>query len=259
MSDNNKVVPISIIIAGIIISGSILHSRDVSWRASDRPEFNNTEEISGISSIRDNEPILGNPKADFIFIEYSDTECPFSLEFSREREKVMGAYGAEGRVAWVYRSVPTTNVTSLLKAISLECVAESQENYKYWNYLTRIQSMDILSPEDGTPQIEMLLDSAARENISPDSIEKCIENERHMHRVRENTKEALAEGAKSTPFTVILLPFEISTSKRAQITSSLADTPAEMVTIPAKSDRIFLNGFIPAELIGDVLDTLLSF
>lgn len=259
MINKDRIVPISIILAGIIISGSILHSRDISLPFLNRSEISTTESITGISPIKENEPVLGNPKARIIFIEYSDAECPFSSEFSREREKIMSSYGAEGKVAWIYRSTPAINVSSLLKAISLECVAEREEGYKFWTYLRRIENKNIISAEDGTPNIEPLIEAAIEEGIPPENVRECIENQHYIKKVRNNIKEAVAEGAESTPFTVILLPFEISPSQREQITSNIQDTQAGKVTIPTKSDRILLDGFIAAEEIGSIIETVLSF
>lgn len=255
---NDNLVTISIIIAGIIISGSILYSRDLSFDWNKNATEDEKEEITGISPVRENEPMLGDPEADILFIEYSDTECPFSSQFAKEREKIMSSFGSEGRVAWVYRAIPGGDRASIIKALSLECVSEDTENHKFWRYLRRVENKELSINEDGEPDIEILVTSAEKENIDPEKIRECIQNETYLEKVKRNLKEAVSEEATGTPFTVILLPEDLSSIKQQKINTDLKDIPANIITIPAKPDRIFLNGLLTADKIEKILDIILS-
>ncbi|MGM0482285.1 MAG: DsbA family protein [Patescibacteria group bacterium] len=254
---NDRLVTISIIIAGIIISGTLLYSRDFSF-GSDNEETRDEEEITGISPLRDNEPLLGDPKADILFIEYSDTECPFSSKFAKEREKIMSTYGTEGKVAWIYRTISGSNRTSTIKALSLECVSNSEENHKFWKYLRRIENKELNKDEKGGPSIDELISSAEKEGISAQDLKECVENKTYMEKIERNLQEVLSEEARSTPFTVMILPEKLSSFKQEKINSELQEMPANLVTIPRDPDRIFLNGFLEAEKIEKIIEIALS-
>ncbi|MGM0628967.1 MAG: DsbA family protein [Patescibacteria group bacterium] len=254
---NDNLVTISIIIAGIIISGSLLYTRDFSF-GSDNENTENQEEVTNIPSARENEPLLGNPNADIIFIEYSDTECPFSSQFAREREKIMSTYGAEGKIAWIYRAISGSNRTSAIKALSLECVSKNAENHKFWRYLRRIENKELEKDENGDPNIDALISSARKEGIPQKQLRECIKNETYLKNIKRNLKEALSEEARGTPFTVIILSEDLSSLEQKKINSEFQEIPADLITIPSEPNRIFLNGLLEAEKIKKIIDIALS-
>src|SRR3989344_9114839 len=98
-------VPIAIVIAGILIAGSLYYSSTKSPAkvTNTLPATNNDVEMRPISS---DDHILGNPNAEVIIVEYSDTECPFCKVFHATMRRVMDEYGKDGKVAWVYRHFP---------------------------------------------------------------------------------------------------------------------------------------------------------
>ncbi len=251
----NKLIPLSILVAGVIISGSILQSRDFSFNIFGGK--GEQKEITDISPVSPNEPILGNPEASVIFIEYSDTECPFCVAFSKEREKIMSLYGEEGSIAWVYRSVSIMGSVSMQKAMALECVAEENNDYKFWNYLRDIQDKNIINPNNEEIDTSLLVSPLERFDIPTKEIVKCIEEKRYSKKIRDNIKEAKAVGAEKTPFIVILLPEKISIIQEEEIKMSLREIPASLFTIPPEKDRLIINGAVPALNIAEIIEIIL--
>ncbi len=252
---NKRLIPISIIVAGLIVSGSILQSSDLSLNFFDRNE--KSQEVTGISPISPEEPILGNPEADIIIVEYSDTECSFCISFARERDRIMSFYGESGMVAWVYRTLPVLNSVSKKKAMALECVAEEHNDHVFWEYLRMIQETDITDPKNGGTDTELLKQPLKKIGVSTEFLSNCIEDERYKNKVQRNIQEAVASGAERTPFLIILLPERLSSSQEERIKETVRDIPADLVLIPSNSDRLLINGSVPAEIIKEVLNAIL--
>lgn len=254
---NDKLIPISIVIAVIIVLFSFIQVTDVSFNFLKKNQEANSEKIY-ISKVDPEEPVLGNPEASVIFIEYSDTECPFSLAFAKEREKIISLYAEAGQIAWVYRSLPLINDASFKKGLALECVAEENKNHIFWNYLLDIQDKNIFDPKDNSVSVEMLLEPLERDGILNDNLIDCIKDERYTDKLTNNIKEAVDSGAERTPFTVILHSNNISQSKEEKIKNEVVNLPEEILKIIPDSGQIILNGKIPFENLKNIVDILIA-
>ncbi len=254
---NDKLIPFSIVIAVIIILFSFVQATDFSLNFLKKNQEVKSETVH-ISKINPDEPILGNPEASIFFVEYSDTECPFSSAFAKERERIISLYGETGQIAWVYRSLPLINEASFKKGLALECVAEENKNYVFWNYLLDIQDKDISDPNSNSVSVEILLDPLKREDILTENLTNCINEERYTDKLTNNIKEALDSGAERTPFTVILFSNEISQSKENKIKDEVSNLPEKILRILPDSGQIILNGKIPFENLKNIIDILIS-
>jgi len=143
MNKNNSLgFSLTILISGIIIAGAIFISRTnfIGEFFNDRKETEFTEEAPKIQPITKDDHILGNPDADVIIIEYSDFECRFCKEFHTTMRRIMDDYGADGRVAWVYRQLPLDEIHINARRISLtsECIAKNGGNAKFWEFTNNV-------------------------------------------------------------------------------------------------------------------------
>jgi protein-disulfide isomerase len=116
-------VPIAIVIAGVLIAGSLYYSNIKVAK-----QVVNTAPTEAISmrAVSSDDHILGNPNADVVIVEYSDTECPFCKQFHTTLRRVMDEYGKDGKVAWVYRHFPIDQLHSKARkeAEATECANE---------------------------------------------------------------------------------------------------------------------------------------
>ncbi|MCX6736097.1 MAG: thioredoxin domain-containing protein [Candidatus Parcubacteria bacterium] len=87
--------------------------------------------------------ILGNPNADVKIITHADLECPFCKRFHATMEDVMKQYQAEGKVAWVIRHFPLTQLhdKAPLEAEASECANELGGNAKFWEYVSLLEKI----------------------------------------------------------------------------------------------------------------------
>jgi len=143
MNKNNSLgFTLTILISGIVIASAIYISRTnfVEEFLNNKNNTEFTEEEPKIQPITEDDHILGNPDADVIVIEYSDFECPYCQEFHTTMRRIMDDFGANGRVAWIYRQLPLdeVHVNSKRVALTSECVAKIGGNAKFWEFTNRI-------------------------------------------------------------------------------------------------------------------------
>ena len=144
---NPITIPIAIVIAGILVAGAIFlkgnSSEDV--RTPPAPKVAmpplpslDTITLKPIDEKRDH--IRGNPNADIVFVEFSDTECPFCKRFHATMQQILAEFGKSGKVAWVYRQFPIVQLHSKApkESEALECAAELGGNIKFWEYIDRV-------------------------------------------------------------------------------------------------------------------------
>lgn len=226
-------VPISIVIAGGLIAISLYVVNSGNTAATGGTPTVAEE----IREVQDNDHIRGNPNADIILVEYSDTECPFCKQFHETLKTVMEEYGADGKVAWVYRHfpIPSLHPKAPKQAEALECAAEQGGNEMFWKFTDMVyetteanNSLDIgvyNTPEDipvgqdGTPwytektprsatDAGQLSDFAQTLGMNVAQFEDCLKTGKYAERVNADQAEAVAAGGNGTPHSILIIDGE---------------------------------------------------
>ena len=104
MNENKLFVPISILVAGLVIAGAVFFTRDGSTPKAPGEETATTQ--VDVKPVDDSDHILGSSNAEITIVEYSDFECPYCSNFHKTMEQIMAEYKDSGKVAWVYRHFP---------------------------------------------------------------------------------------------------------------------------------------------------------
>jgi hypothetical protein len=111
-------LPLSIIIAALIIGGAVLYvgfspnsKKSPNEKSINQPNEKGlgrqTNETSGSLVSIDDDPILGNQDAPITIIEFSDYECPFcKRSFEEMLPQLKKEYIEKGKVRLVYRDFP---------------------------------------------------------------------------------------------------------------------------------------------------------
>lgn len=224
-------VPISIVIAGALIAGSLflVNSRAPSGPA--EPSQGAVEkEIRGVQA---DDHILGNQNADVVIVEFADTECPFCKIFHSTLHQIMTEYGSSGKVAWVYRHFPFEQIhpKALKEAEALECATEQGGNETFWKYADKLykttnsnNSLDIgvyNTPKeaplgaDGKPSYTekaprsasdagQLSDVAQQLDLDVPKFEACLASGKYAAHVQKDLAEAIAAGGQGTPYSIVI-------------------------------------------------------
>lgn len=159
-------------------------------------------ELDAIRALDDRDHIRGNRNAPVVFIEYADTECPFSKAFQPIMKKIVDEYAATGSVAWVYRHFPNDQIhpKARTESIALECAGQLGGNDVFWKYTDRI--FDV-TPSNNNLDFGELTRVALELGLDRQTFERCVADGKHAARIQRDSDEAVNSGAQGTPNTIV--------------------------------------------------------
>mgnify|MGYP003888295195 CR=1 FL=1 len=254
---NKLALPIAILIAGGLIAFSVFATRN-------KTEVPNLQQNEGseigvvdLRTIDSTDHILGSPNAPIIFVEYSDTECPFCKLFHETMNKLTDTYGKDGSVAWVYRNFPIVQLHAKApkEAEALECAAELGGNTAFWKYTNRIYSVtpanDGLDPSE-LPKIAEFV------GLDKTAFTTCLSSGRYTSKVASSVEEAVKAGARGTPYSVIVLKNKAGAEVKSFLESATIQLRLPPGTLGLSSDgkKIVVSGNMPYELLEQLVDLL---
>jgi len=200
-------IPISIVLAGVIIGGALIVAlRQSSGSAVRVLQPQGAEQSAGdleqMKPIAVDDHIRGDPNAPVKIVEYSDTECPFCKTFHSTLQKAVQEYGDD--VAWVYRHFPLDQLHSKARkeAVAFECAAEQGGNDAFWKYADRWFE---LTPSNNQTNIEAVLPQIAREiGLDGPTFASCLKSKKFDAHIEDNLQNATATGGNGTPWSIIV-------------------------------------------------------
>ena len=207
MNGSKLFIPISIVVAGLIIAGAVMFSGD---KEGGRNPVNNGDDTAAqadaaVNPVSDADHIMGSPDAEVIVVEYSDFECPFCARFHPTMEQIMSEYGESGKVAWVYRHFPLDQIHKDARpsAEASECVAELNGNDAFWEYMGKLF--------ENTPEslsTENLIANAIAVGVDEAAFNECVESGRHADTVDAMYQDGLgaaeADPQFGTPYSIVM-------------------------------------------------------
>jgi protein-disulfide isomerase len=232
------VLPITIVVAGVLIAGAVFL---VGQKSGTTPTPGN-----GAVSIRPYTPgvdhILGNPDAEIKVVEYMDLECPHCKIFNNTMHQIMDYYGASGKVAWVQRPLPLAQSHSKApkEAHAAECAAEQGGDTAYFAYTDAIFE---ITPSDNGLDLAVLPQLAQQIGLNVDTFNKCMSDNKFAEKITASYNEAIKGGAQGTPYTLLMVGTESVVlngaqpydSMRAAIDAVLQEPITPPTTTPSTS------------------------
>ena len=205
-------VPIAIIIAGGLIAGALYYSN---IKIANQPVKTATSQTgSGTINMRlvsADDHMLGNPNADVVIVEYSDTECPFCKQFHTTMQRVMNEYGKDGKVAWVYRHFPIDQLHSKARKESeaLECANELGGPSKFWEYTNMLYS---ITPSNNGLEPSELPKIAKNVGLNIQDFDTCLSSGKYAAKVEADYQDAVKAGGRCTPTSILISKDGIKTT-----------------------------------------------
>lgn len=202
MSENKLFVPISILVAGLIIAGAVFFTKD---NAPTTPDGETPVEQVEVKPVTDADHIMGSRDAEITIVEYSDFECPYCANFHKTMEQVMAEYSAGGKVAWVYRHFPLDQIHPEARpaAEASECVAELGGNDAFWNY-----SKLLFASAPSSLSTDNLKANALSIGIDETAYNTCVDEGRYKAKVEESYQGGLVLAKNDrnfgTPYSVVV-------------------------------------------------------
>ncbi|MCH7529839.1 thioredoxin domain-containing protein [Patescibacteria group bacterium] len=205
--NNTLLVPIAIVIAGIFIAGALLTTNNEKREGQIVKQSSQQALVGGtlkIPGVRANDHILGNPNADIVIVEYSDTECPFCKQFHSTMHQIIDEYGKDGTVAWVYRHFPLSQLhpKAPKEAEATECATEQGGNPAFWAYTDRLYE---ITPSNNGLDLSLLPVIAEYVGLDKAQFQECLDSDRYKEVVENHFNEAIAAGGRGTPFNIMII------------------------------------------------------
>lgn len=195
-------VPIAIVIAGGLIAGALYYSNTkTAKQVAQVPTV--PEQTFDMEPVSADDHIIGNPNADLVIVEYSDTECPYCKVFHQTMLRVMKEYGESGKVAWVYRHFPIDSLHEKARkeAEATECAAELGGEEKFWAYTNTLyattNSNDSLDPAE-LPKIAKVV------GLDVKAFNTCLSSGKYAEKVEAHYQDAVRAGGRGTPNSIIV-------------------------------------------------------
>lgn len=206
-------VPIAIVAAGLLIAAALYFALGNKAQAPAAPANGGEEPAAAVTvnvpGVQASDHILGNPDAEIVIIEYSDTECPFCKSHHESMHQVIDKYGADGKVAWVYRQLPLAQLHSKApaEAQATECAASLGGNEAFWAFTDKVYSE---TPSNDGLDLSKLPDFAEEVGLDKAAFEACLASDTGKDVIEKHLQEALAAtgGRIGTPHNVILFQGE---------------------------------------------------
>lgn len=143
---NSYIMPIAIIIAGVVIAGAVIYSKNPTSAPQDQTATTTPVVKDEVVTQKDAILAMGhqtgpaNPK--IIVAEFSDPECPYCVKFQTTMEEVMQKYGTN--VAWRFINFfpfdGRTDVHPLSRPLAqgAECAAKLGGEADFWKYMSLV-------------------------------------------------------------------------------------------------------------------------
>ena len=126
-------IPVAIILGGIIVAVAVYFSVA---RPAERSTSSGTGNPALVRPVGSSDHILGSPTAPVMIVEYSDFDCDYCKGFHDILHQVIASEGADGKVAWIFRQFPLTELhpNARKHAEAAECVAKVAGNDAFWKF-----------------------------------------------------------------------------------------------------------------------------
>lgn len=204
-------IPLAITFSGILIAGAIIFSDNTAVKvAAPEAQAPSREQVGAditvapldVLALKEDDHILGNPNANVVIIEWSDTECPFCKRFHETMNQVMSQYGKSGDVAWVYRHSPIDQLhpKARKEAEALECAGEQGGNDAFWKYTNKLME---LTPGNNGLDAEMLPKIATMVGLDAAKLSTCVASGKFAERVQRDFENGANAGVRGTPYSII--------------------------------------------------------
>lgn len=192
-------LPLSILVAAILISGTILYT-------SRTPSSNNVGDPTATGpidiKITSADHILGNPKAKVTIVEFADFRCPFCERFFQQTEKqLIEEYVNTGKARLVFKNYAFLGQQSVWASEAVECAAEQGKFWEYhdWLYNNQASEADLAYYS----KANLIKYAGKVSGIDSTQFASCLNSDKSLTRVNADLAQGQAAGVDGTPTTFI--------------------------------------------------------
>jgi len=195
----NYVLPASILLAAVLISGSVIYSTGFKSGSKSSLTANLDGQAVVSPELASTDVVLGDPKAPVTMIEYSDFQCPFCGRFYSQTEPPLKEqYVKTGKVRFIYRHFAFLGPESKAAAEAVEC---AKDQSKFWEYHDAIFNAELADGRENNGNLNRALFLTNAENLGLNlaSFKACLDSNKYGQKVADDYSGAQALGVKATP------------------------------------------------------------
>lgn len=194
-------LPISILLAALIISGTILYSNGLLGGSSDKQAVIGDAGGGTIEVSADDDPFIGPEDAKVEIIEFSDFQCPFCRSFwSNTLSQIKSQYIDAGKsVKFVYRDFPLSFHPMAQKyAEAAEC---GEDQGKFWEMHDKIfQEQEKLGTGTITTfTIDDVKRWAGQLGLNQSQFNQCLDSGKYSSEVQADFNDGSKAQVSGTP------------------------------------------------------------
>ncbi len=194
---HNWVLSASILIAAVLIAGSLIYSaglKDIGSLNGEQAETDGEPIAAGLQIGDD--VVLGNPDAPVTMFIFGDYQCPFCVKFFKEAEaSIRDDYVEAGKVKLVYKDLAFLGQESAAAAQAAEC---AKDQGKYWQYHDSLYEIEYKELQEGhnknTGNLNRETFQGIASDLEMDAAEflNCFDSEKYADEVENDIEEAKA-------------------------------------------------------------------
>lgn len=193
---NKLILPGAIILAAVMISGSVLYSRLSNGTALIKDPGN----AGPVEVTIGDSPVWGDQKAAVTVVEFGDYQCPFCKRyFDNVQSAIINQYVNTGKVKFVWKDFAFLGPESTWAAESARCAKDQGKFWEYHNYLYSHQGGENV----GAFSKDNLKKFAAAVGLNITSFNNCLDSDKYAQQVQEETQYGSTVGVKGTPATFV--------------------------------------------------------
>lgn len=148
--------------------------------------------------------VRGNPNAPIKVIEYSDYDCPFCKQFNDTMNQIMKDFGVTGKVAWIYRQFPISQLHPNAPKISegALCAQKLGGTEAFWKFSDTVFASREINDKTNMTRLP---EYAEKAGIKRADFTKCFDDGTFKDAVDKSVAEATTVGAQGTPYSIIVV------------------------------------------------------
>jgi protein-disulfide isomerase len=225
----DRVLPISILIAAVMIagalvfatiykgdnSGAVVGAGNNGGAAAGGAAAGGTGAVApssasttAILALNSRDAILGNANAPVTIIEYGDYQCPYCAQFfSTIQPSIIQNYVNTGEARVVFRDLPFLGPESVAAANAAQCAEDQNKLWAYHDALYNAKLADDAKgggEDDGTLSRTLFMSIATKLGMDTSAFASCIDASKDASIVTQEKADAeVIVGGDSTPATVV--------------------------------------------------------
>ncbi|MFA6917805.1 MAG: DsbA family protein [Candidatus Gracilibacteria bacterium] len=226
-SEKNYTLPIAIIIAAVLLSGSMVflgfklggtgsikdqvkkgldeYIQEQQAKAqADAVAANQPKTITG--DFTDDDPVEGSKDAKVTIVEFSDFQCPYCGKFFSEAyQDIKKDYIDTGKVKLVFRDLPLTDKHpgAMPAALAANCAREQGGDSAYFKMHDELFTNQSTIFADTTKIDATLKQIAAKLKLDAEGFASCYDSKKYANEVAKDISDASSVGISGTPAFIV--------------------------------------------------------